>query len=364
MTSATSTKKDRLLVLDFLRGFFIVVIIIDHLWLFPSAWTFISGEARLWVTAAEGFVMISGFLIGYIRGFKGLKYPFIDIAKKLFARAAMLYFWMVIVSLGYIYIEWQQKVPRMPYTVFEEPFLGRTYTDAFNSVINGNPHMWIHFLYLYAIFLALSVGVVYLFRKRLWWVVLLLSLLTYLAGMVQDSEWMKWQLLFFIPSIIGFHFESIRAKWDARSSAEQATIRKTLYATTLITLIASVATSFNATLLPESVNTVLSAVFVIEAMSPLRVIVAGLWFMALAFIFTKIARPINNATHGIIEYFGTHSLTAYIVHGYIICLVNFVIPINVPDMLKIPYFTIIGLITLLLTYGLIRIPLVKRVIPR
>lgn len=68
-------KTNRLDYLDYLRGYFVVVIITDHLWRYPSLFSLITGEARLWMTAAEGFVMISGFLIGYVRGFKGRKNP-------------------------------------------------------------------------------------------------------------------------------------------------------------------------------------------------------------------------------------------------------------------------------------------------
>ena len=82
MPQTKSTASQRIDAFDYLRGFFIVVIVIDHLWSFPSLWTFLTGEARLWMTAAEGFVLISGFLIGFIRGRKGLKLPFHDIAKK------------------------------------------------------------------------------------------------------------------------------------------------------------------------------------------------------------------------------------------------------------------------------------------
>jgi hypothetical protein len=175
---------------------------------------------------------------------------------------------------------------------------------------------------------------------------------------------MKWQLLFFMPSIVGFHFDTIRRKWQALKPKQRVITRSSVYGATLITLGISIITTFHSYLLPATLNEAFSAIFVIEAMSPLRVLVAGLWFMALAFLFSKIAHTVNIYTKGVVEYFGTHSLTAYIVHGYIICLVNIVFPIDVPSIFQIPYYTAIGFVTLLLVYGTIRIPFVKRIIPR
>ena len=63
------SKRRRIFELDLLRGFFVVIIIIDHLQLWPSPLRYLTGEGRLWVTAAEGFFLISGLLVGYIRGF-------------------------------------------------------------------------------------------------------------------------------------------------------------------------------------------------------------------------------------------------------------------------------------------------------
>jgi hypothetical protein len=132
----------------------------------PQRVALMSGQAKLWVTAAEGFVIISGFMIGYIRGRKGLKLPFPTIARKLISRAALLYAWMVIASMGYIALEWSKLVPNMPYTKLP----AGDYGEAFMQVVTGNqPHVWIHFLYLYAIFLALAVVAVYLLRHRQAW---------------------------------------------------------------------------------------------------------------------------------------------------------------------------------------------------
>lgn len=48
-------QRSRLDVLDYLRGFFIVVIIIDHLSRWPSAFSLFTGQAWLWIDQSMGF---------------------------------------------------------------------------------------------------------------------------------------------------------------------------------------------------------------------------------------------------------------------------------------------------------------------
>jgi hypothetical protein len=361
---AEKTKSERLLALDYLRGYFVLVIIIDHLYQFPSLFALISGEAKLWVTAAEGFVMISGFLIGYVRGFKGLKLPFLVIAKKLFSRAIMLYFWMIIVSMGYLYLEWQHKVPGMPYTDFDPDIVDKDYIGAFWHVIGGQPHAWIHFLYLYAIFLALAVPVVYLLRKRKASVVVVASIVLYIAGLFYDIEWMKWQVIFFMPSVVGFYFEPIRAKWSKFSSRQRSLIKQYTYLIAAITLLASIVATYLPSLLNGATVETIERVFIIEAFSPARVLVAGTWFLALAFLFDRFAAFIKKISHGTLEYVGSHSLTVYIAHGYVICLVNYFLARTVPAWAEIPYHTLLGAIAIVLVYVVIRLPIIRTLLPR
>ncbi len=359
----TKTPSSRLLSLDYLRGYFIAVIIIDHLWRFPSLWALVSGKGMLWMSAAEGFVMISGFLIGYIRGFKGLKLPFLDIAKKLLIRAGILYVWMLIVSMGYIAIEWSGKVTNMPFTPL--PTGERNYWDMFVSfATSGEPHMWIHFLYLYAIFLVLAIGVVALLRKRQPWLVLAGTLLLYLAGLQFNIEWMKWQVVFFLPSLVGFYFDTIRARWTQLGEPRRRQVRRSLYGTTLITMALSVLAIFWPQTLPSGFVEGSEAVFDIELFSPLRVLIAGLWFTTLAFVFERITPFLHKYTYGIIEYLGTHSLTAYIAHGYVICLIGLGLTFTIPTVWATWFNTLLGLLAIIGTYLIIRAPILNKVLPK
>lgn len=360
-------KKDRIYTFDFLRGWFIIVIIIDHLWKFPSVWSAMSGEARLWVTAAEGFVMISGFLIGYIRGFKSLKLPFAPIAVKLFRRALMLYIWMVIVSVIYLVIDWQFKaiVPNIP----SSPAPKGDWLEALRLIVTmEHPHLWIYFLYLYSIFLVLSIGAVWFFRKKLSWAVGLISLVVYAVGLSMNIEWMKWQVIFFLMAIIGYHFESLREWWRTRTARVRRLISAGIYLAAGATITLSIVSTYTPHLLPNGLAVQLNDIFVIEKFTPLRVVLSFLWVGALGFLFHEFSSLIKTYTYGVLYHLGTHSLSAYIIHALVICAVNAALnPLNY-DADSAPFHfvinTLLGVITVAGVYGLLKIPLVARLIPR
>jgi len=351
----------RILALDYLRGFFVTVIIIDHLWKFPSVWMFFTGQAKLWVTAAEGFIMISGFLIGYIRGRKGLKLPFREVASKLLKRSVMLYAWMVIMSVIYVAIDWY--VSAVPYIPSSPAKIG-DWAEAVRLIVTiERPHMWIHFLALYAIFLALAIPVVWLFRKRASWLVIALSCAVYAYGLYADVEWMKWQLPFFGLSVIGFHFDSLRPWWHDRSRRAQAGLEGAVFVSAAATVLVSVLATFHPTILGNELSRTLNSYFIIEDFTPVRVLVAFIWFIAIAFLFNRYIRVISHLTGGVLDFIGTHSLSAYIIHGLVICLINYlVVTLSISENFIIN--SILGLAAVMLVYGLLKIPIVAKFIPR
>src|SRR5215510_5156623 len=62
------SRNERDHTIDVLRGFFICVVVIDHIGWYPSAFEIITGRGGLFASAAESFLLISGVLVGKIRG--------------------------------------------------------------------------------------------------------------------------------------------------------------------------------------------------------------------------------------------------------------------------------------------------------
>ena len=157
----------RIIELDLLRGFFIIVIILDHLQFWPSPWQYITGEGRLWVSAAEGFFIISGLLIGYLRAYKGKHTPLKVLSKKLLERAGLLWLWCIIITLIVVALSVllpgnNSLLPKLP----EAAILSSPALFLWNVVTLNYSSDWIYFLRLYAIMLALTPIFLWLIRKK------------------------------------------------------------------------------------------------------------------------------------------------------------------------------------------------------
>lgn len=356
----TPEAKPRFLALDYLRGFFIVVIIVDHLWRFPSLWSAFTGEARLWVTAAEGFIIISGFLIGYVRGYKGLKLPFKEIAKKLAARSGLLYLWVILGSLIYAAIDWYvtivPNVPSPTVAMYDWPeYIWRLVTLQEAS-------LWVYFLLFYAVFIMAAIPFVALLRRRIWWLAVIVLVALYALGLMYNIEILKWQIVFFLPALVGFYFPTVQSWWQSRRQSTRNILSHGSIVVTAALLLASFLSVYYSWLLPGLSHNLNNA-FDNELMSPARVLFAFVVFVGYAFIFTKLLPVLATKWFGILHYFGTHSLTAYIAHGLILCLLNIITThANIPHEFFVN--TLLGALTVLLVYGFIRIPFVAKIIPR
>src|SRR5690606_31973806 len=145
-----------------------------------------TGEGQLWANASDGFIIIAGLLVGYIRGFKSRNAPFKQVATKLGKRSLSLYVWSVVLSLVLVAIQWlfTFKVS-MPHVVAAP---GDWWTLIHQSLTLTYAHPWIYFLHLYTIFMLLAIAAVWLLRRRLGWVVILLSVAGLVVGHAHAIE--------------------------------------------------------------------------------------------------------------------------------------------------------------------------------
>jgi hypothetical protein len=357
MPQSQTKTKNRLETLDHLRGFFIVVIIIDHLSRFPSLFTFVSGKGLLWVTAAEGFVAISGLLVGYVRGYKNRHLPFADVAVKLLQRAGLLYIWSLIASIVYVAIIWYIPLkggfPGTPMAVGDwSTFLIQLVTMQYTFV-------WVHFLTLYALFLAAAPIAIWLLRRNLAWAVAIISLGLLALGWKTDIEALQWQILFFLPAIAGFYLQPILDWWHGRKRSTQIVIAASTVTLTLATIAASIAATYYGASLSQVATYLNTTLFAKDSMSLIRIGFAFLWFTGYIFIFYKLRHVIDKAFGWLLLPFGTRSLTAYIVHGIALCTVSFFTVGG--DNIWIN--SILGVCALLITWGLLRLAFIRRIIP-
>lgn len=356
MSKSAPPKSKRLITLDYLRGFFITVIIVDHLSRWPSIFALISGKALLWVTAAEGFVAISGLLVGYVRGFKNQALSMKEVSGKMLRRAALLYLWSIIGSLIYTAIIWyvplQGGAPGMPIDK------GDWVTLIYQTITLQYTYLWVHFLTLYALFLAFAPFAVWFLRRGQAWIVAALSIAGLITGYLLQNEALQWQVLFFIPSIAGYYLESIMKWWKHLKKHTRTALITTVISATIITITLSVLTTFYPNII-GSIADSLNAAFAKDTISPWRAGMAFLWFTGFVMIFHLLGKFISKAFGWLLLPFGTHSLMAYILHGVAICLISYFTLSG--DNLIIN--SLLGLICMLIVWGLIKIPLVQKIVP-
>jgi len=358
MSTKPVLQKNRLVVLDHLRGFFIVVIIIDHLGRWPSFLSVFTGQALLWVTAAEGFVIISGLLIGYIRGFKNRLLSLKEVSIKLWRRALLLYVCSIIASLIYTSLIWYAPiVGGLPLILIEK---GNWAELIFKTLTLQYTYMWVYFLTLYAVFLAASPLAIWLMRRQKSWVVILLSLGIFIVGRIFQIEAMQWQALFFIPSVAGFHLEKIQAFWKRLMQHARVLIQVGAWALTLLTILVSVYFTFYADL-SSSQTISINMLFDREniGITPLRLVLAFVWFIGLFFLFQAVQRWIGKYLNWLLLPFGTRSLSAYIIHGLVIVAIS----METFAGESVLFNTALGIICVLSVWALLKIPFIQKIIP-
>lgn len=341
MTQTTATpaqqlkKKFRIHELDLLRGFFIFVIIVDHLQRWPSPLTYLTGEGRLWVSAAEGFFIISGLLIGYIRGFKGQKYSLSSLTKTVLSRALTLYLWSVIITFVAVALVQAFSpnlllIPKLPETS------GLTY--AWQVLTQQYVFDWIFFLRLYWMMLLATPLALLAFRRGLWWLVPIVSIVFYgLSTLSQAPEAaLQWQVLFFVSATIGFHLEKIILFIKSKSHLKNILV-DVMIAIGIVTMIASYFWVLGWNFVERddpylsrdtyvAARTWLDPIFSKEPLALGRILLSFVWVGSLLALFHWLRKPIEKYLGWLLKPLGTFSLTAYCLQAIVLLFFQFFIP--------------------------------------
>lgn len=343
----------RIIALDYLRGFFISVIIIDHLWRWPNIFQYVTGRGELWVSAAEGFILISGLLVGYVHGYKKRKTPLKPLSFKLIKRGIMLYIWMWLTTIPLVAITWNwSPIGGMAYI----PVQVGDWNQLIKLMFEFNyAHSLTHFLYLYALYLMLSPVVIWTLRKGKWWLVIGASILAYLYGIQHEIEWLQWQILFFSATTIGYYFEYLLNTFRLLPTKLKLAIRFGSIALMLGTF----TYSLNIILAYEP-GTYTDPTFTRRPLSFPTVPMALLWFAGLLSAFTYLV-PMLKKWGSFLLVFGERSLTAYILHVVPLVIVQILFK---PTVGEFWFNTLLAAGCVAFTWALLKIPGINHIIPR
>ncbi len=361
----------RIVELDMLRGFFIFVIIVDHAQRWPSPLTALTGQGRLWVSAAEGFFIISGLLIGYLRGYKQLQHPFSVIRNVLLKRAAILYVSAVLITFAgsallYFLPGDPTYVPKLadnnPALL---PYLWQVITQQY-------VFEWVYFLRLYWMMLLAAPLAIWAFRRGKWWLVPITSLGVYALSFLGNPPegGLQWQLLFFCAATIGFKLEDIIA-WSKKHATHKVIIARSVITLTIATMLLSYFWVFGWGYVESDSPSIsrdsyvatrdwLDPVFAKSPLMPGRVLVAFVWFAGLLALLHIFRKPIKHFAGWLLIQFGEYSLSVYCLQALVVYIFQILVPLSSNPLYNLATTSLL----ILAIWALMKLKWVQKFLPR
>jgi hypothetical protein len=208
--------------------------------------------------------------------------------------------------------------------------------------------------------MLVAIPAVWLIRHRLGWVVVIISLIGLAIGHATATEWLERQALFFIPAVVGFYLETIQGWVTKLSKPAQNQLSLGLITILIITVGLSALWAFSPSLYTASLHDGIGVFFGRSPMNFGATAIAFVWFIGLFALFQRLLPFLKKWLAWLILPFGSRSLAAYILHGVPILITSYLFTLN--D--NIWFNTLLGILSVLLTWSLIRLKFVQRVFPQ
>lgn len=355
-----AAKIGRIHAFDLLRGYFLIVILLNHLYYYPSGLDILTGRGALYASTAEGFFVISGIVLGIVRGRKLIDKPFVLGAKLLLKRSLQLYLTSVILALIFTFIAWLfvgspgLKVGALPANT---PILEVIWKIASYQHLYG----WADFLRQYAIFIAIAPLALLLLRRGWWYIVLALSWLTWtLFPHINGDGYMlqpiSWQLIFFSGLVIGFHWPEIQGAWRRLSIKTRKWTGLGLVTISIITIIISGVLA-HANLIGGEAGSVLASWnnwlgdwFNKDRLPVPRLILGAIWFWALFWLVRRYEGWLMQKTNWLLGSLGVNSLYVYTIQAFLVFFTHLFVTASQYGNQTLPWY-----LNLLISVGLIAV---------
>ena len=379
MSTTDVPKLKRILTFDLMRGYFLLIIILNHLNFYPNGFGWLTMEGRLLVSAAEGFFLISGIVLGIIRGAKMVDQPFKQVARLLLKRSLQLYVTIVILVLLFTFIGWWFYLgnPGLKYNI--APLDTNIFSLIWQTLTLQYSYGWADYLRLYCWFLLFSPLALWMLRRGLWYVLMAASVFIWLlfpgasdipSATQELLQPLSWQLIFFGGLTVGFYWPKITQWWSQLTTRTRRWATWGVVSLAVLTFIVNIFIAYGgAMLLPvgtvlaeqlrEIGGTLYRDFFDKEAMPIARIALFSLWFSAAFWIFHRFERIIVRAFGWLLLPFGQNSLYVYTLHAFIIFFVHLYFTDTTLLWNFLISISIIGLILLA-----IRHKLLMKIIPR
>ncbi|HEX7588151.1 MAG TPA: OpgC domain-containing protein [Anaerolineae bacterium] len=365
---AALDKRD--LRLDLLRGFAVMVMVIDHFG--GSSWLYlITGGNNFFVSGAEAFVFISGFVVGMVYGGIALKQGLKTAQIKALQRALTLYKLTVILTLvfaglsRFFGLEWAKglSIESMLQFVVDVATLRQT------MYLADIPMMYTYLM------LAAAGGLWLLYTRRTVWLLVGSSALWLAFQLCQiQIPWTiagnttfnlaAWQFLFFVAMSVGYHRESLAGRLSQLPRRSYFM----LSALVLVWFAQVYATNGSALAqwIPSSdAGALMSELFNKSAVAPGRLAASFVVFQFAYLAVTLFWKPIWAAFGWLLMPLGQNSLYSYTMHVVVIGAFYAALPYLPGHITSIGTInTSLQLMAILLLWAMIQRQFMFRIIPR
>jgi hypothetical protein len=202
--------KQRVIAIDYFRGVFILMVVMNHAALFSLPFAYFTGNGALWTSAAEMFCILSGLTFGIVRGHQ-LKIEFKRILLRTWRRAAIIYsinIAMVVLSLLLsLWLSGHGLKNDVPGSLPNNSGISL----LFNILTFKYSLGWSSFLMYYSVFLIFAPFAYYVLRTRLWALLPGISIAAFalhttrLSFISNYDSFLMWQL-YFVMGMVAARF--------------------------------------------------------------------------------------------------------------------------------------------------------------
>lgn len=351
-------RRERILSLDLLRGLFLVIIFVDHLSWQPSLFfQFITSNTGLYASAAEGFFMISGVLVGYIYGPRILSSRKNTIFRIL-KRAGLLYILAVIFTLLYSFWSLSLDAPNPLFALWP----GDIPSMIINTFTLNYNYGWTDYLSKYALFMLFSPIALLLIAKKKWWIVAIASASIWLF-LRKDFTFISaasWQLVFTSGILVGYYLPRIEKIVKSASTKFSFPFLKAIVITGITSYILIAVWSSIVPFvifhflsgLPTEIAEFITKIenfrantlvyFVKDSIELSRYLIGTLWFATLYILFRRYEDILNRMTRGLLLNLGQNSLFVYCLQAFVLFTLDVVFRPPHPNILLNTFVGVAG----------------------
>jgi hypothetical protein len=356
-----------------MRGYFLSVILLNHLQYYPSGLDIFTGRGLLYVSTAEGFFAVSGIVLGIIRGRKLIEAPFKLAASLLFKRGFQLYLTSIILTLLFTFIGTLFLGSEgLKYGIYAN--WGNIYDLFWKTITLQYTYGWADFLRYYAIFLFVAPVALWLLRKGYWYLVVAISLLVWCLFPLSPfppeiSQPISWQVIFFGSFIIGYYWPVLVKYWQKISVKIRKAINITLVSTAILTMVASVLLVYGHEIngaIGTQLDTIHRAVelsFNKDRMPVTRILLGTIWFWAIFLVLRKYEDTVVKRVGWLFLTLGENSLYVYTIQAFVVFFAHlFILHPGGSDLILVNL--IVSLTALGLVWLAVRTKFLMKIIPR